>query len=134
MRFGKNANFAGRWQFVDLNDEEVEQAHKELIENNMRELQRCVDTAVMDAKGSEHIIEKSDIMIVALALAEKQMTASFSFINNVLDRKIAAMKDRKSVFTPASNKQPEKAPEKTGTKEGSILDEVFNTHDEENGM
>lgn len=87
---GKYTYVKGRQERLTLDDKEYDDLMERLLENNAKELERCL-------KKAKEICEKNkelDVFETAMTLFDKQATASFSAITDALQEKEMAMKRR----------------------------------------
>jgi hypothetical protein len=85
MQLGKNSNIQGKWVWISLTEEESKKALEEVLHENIEQTRNCVFRCSEEEIG----IEFTKIIL------DKQLTASFTALNNALDRKINAIKDGK---------------------------------------
>lgn len=126
-KIGKNAMINNKWQWVELDEKQAEEALEELLKNNEIQLKLCMQ------KVSGMEVNTDNKLKLAMALFDKQGTASYTILNNKLDQKISAMKNKvffKS-FKGKTFKEAEKTAEKELEKEPktisekSVLNEAF---------
>lgn len=112
MKFGKNANIRGNWQWVQLEKEEIEEALDELLEYNNKFMEKC--------------LTKTSSETMASALFEKNGIASYTYLTQVLEQKIAKLKQKNFFNKNAKNNKTENKPQKDDGKK-SLLDEAINS-------
>lgn len=87
---GKVSNIEGNWIRIELNKQEYDKIMNQLLETNMREIERIAKKIGSSESFTDE--ERLDIMAI---LADKQCMASFTAINNALDNKIHLIKNGK---------------------------------------
>lgn len=127
MKFGKNANMNGKWTWVELDEEEVEKALDELLEINYKQMRLCMH------KSSEMELNDKQKFSVSKTLLEKNGIASYTYLNNILDKKISDLRNKrhfKSFRKPDFKKAEEVAEKKLSEQpkkptEPSMIDKAF---------
>jgi hypothetical protein len=87
MQFGKNVSINGRWKYVSLNAVEIKVALAELLKVNTDEMKAVLHAVPEDFDVGEEFKQK-----IALAIAEKQMIASFTYLSSMIDQKAEKMR------------------------------------------
>jgi len=128
---GKQIQLKYEWKWVELTDKELNRVLDKLLDSNIRELERVINRVV----GRGGVIRDMEFSDVVKMLFDKQATASFTVINNALDKKIFMLRQR--AYKKIDNewvkkkveegfKQPERKPEK------SLIDKAFESESNEN--
>jgi len=85
----KKTNIKGIWKLVKLSEEEEEEVLTALAEKNLKELSRCIKIALNDEirhKYPEILYLRFETVVKMLY--DKQATASFTALNEALEKKI----------------------------------------------
>lgn len=127
LMLGRVILHQGQYKRITLSDKEYDKIMEDLLEMNMKELERIMKRT----KDSDKV----------QILAEKQLTASFTVLVSALDEKVNKIKDATSVgFTPSQEKQLKKVVDNGFTTPKrdvkNMIDETFervNKMNEEDG-
>jgi len=120
MRFGKNVSINGRWKYISLNEKEISDALEELTTLNSAEMIK-----ILKAAEGFHVGDELKQRI-AMALAEKTMIASFTYLSSVIDQKAENMRGEatKSYDTKKFEQQTGRKPGEP-IKDKSEIDNAF---------
>jgi hypothetical protein len=82
---GKQTNIAGRWMMVNLTEEEANDSLKRLFDFNLEQASKCIKTMGDDMGKVPLEVMKT--------LLDKQLIASFTWLNWELEGKIQSLKE-----------------------------------------
>jgi hypothetical protein len=111
VKIGKLSNIANRWMMVTLTEEEANDSLKRLFDFNLEQASKCIKTLGTD-------MEKVPLEMMK-TLLDKQLIASFTWLNWELEGKIQSLKD-------GNYKKDE-------PKKGSLIDKAMEKTDGGNG-
>lgn len=120
MALGKIAKIAGRWTRITLTEAERSHVLQELVEENAKEFDRCVEQAKK--------MSKEDWFNIAVVLFDKQGTAAFTALTEALDDKLYTL--RNTPEERALDAQAEKKYQEA-TAEPSLIDKTIEKAEKE---
>lgn len=90
---GKNVRIGGKLDRITLTEDEEEEVMEELLKKNAKKMERCLEEGkriVEKYRGKgDYSINETD---VALALFDKQATASFTVLSEAIEKKVMQLK------------------------------------------
>lgn len=88
MRFGKNVSINGKWKYVSIDENEISNALEELSNLNSAEMMKILRKVAEGFDVPDELKQR-----IAMALAEKTMIASFTYLSSVIDQKAEKMRN-----------------------------------------
>jgi len=117
-KIAKSTKSGGGYIWLSLTDAETKKELNELLESNAAEFVKCYDKACDIAETIKARENTAVIMRTALALFDKQATASFTMLQNALDKK----NHDRHLIEPAAKEMVKEAPKQAVKSE---LDTAF---------
>lgn len=88
---GKNVRIGGKWRRIELTKEEEVEVKKQLLKENIKEMERCINAGV-EIIGNIPEMKMESLEGIVLALFEKQATASYTALSDALEKKVNEVK------------------------------------------